>query len=57
MIEPLFTSGTKNFDLAVFRSENKSLLLIECKHSIFNPKELIKDLSINISETEKNETS
>ena len=53
MVEPLFSSGIKNFDLAVFRNENKSLLLIECKHSISDVKSLVLETISNISETEK----
>lgn len=53
LVEPLFTLGVKNFDIAVFRNENRSLLLIECKHSVSDVRDLIKDLSTNISETEK----
>lgn len=56
LVEPLFTLGIKNFDLAVFRNENRSLLLIECKHSISNVKKLVQDVSQNISETERHRT-
>jgi len=52
-IEPLFILNIKNFDLAVFRNKNRSMLLIECKHSISNIEELVKDISQSISETEK----
>lgn len=53
LVEPLFPLGIRNFDLAVFRNENRSMLLIECKHSISDVEALIQDLSQNVSETEK----
>lgn len=51
MVEPLYSSGIKNFDLAVFRNQNRSLLLIECKHSISDVKSLVNETNENISET------
>ena len=53
MVEPLYILGIKNFDLAIFRNQNRSLLLVECKHSISDCRELIIDVVQNISETEK----
>lgn len=55
LVEPLFTLGIKNFDLAIFRSENRSLILVDCKHSISDVKGLIRELSLNISETKKHQ--
>ncbi len=45
LVDPLYSLGVKNFDLGIFRRENASLILTECKSSISNPKELIADLN------------
>lgn len=45
LVEPLYSLRIKNFDLGIFRKENASLILTECKSSISDPKELVDDLN------------
>jgi hypothetical protein len=51
LVEPLYTLGIRSFDLGIFRKENESLILTECKSSVSNVKELISDLSETIRQT------
>lgn len=44
LVEPLYPLGVKNFDLGVFRVENSSLILVECKSSVSDHKKLMDDL-------------
>lgn len=50
LLEPLYPLKVKNFDLGLFRKENSSLILVECKSSISDCKELVNDLGKSVSE-------
>ena len=57
LVEPLYSLGVKNFDLGIFRFENSSLILVECKSSILDFKELMRDLkkAIDTANEKKND--
>jgi hypothetical protein len=57
LVDPLYSLGVKNFDLGIFRRENASLILTECKSSVSNPEELVDDLNeaVNITNERKDE--
>ena len=44
LVEPLYSLGVKNFDLGIFRLENASLILVECKSSVSDFKGLMSDI-------------
>jgi hypothetical protein len=50
LLEPMYPLNVKNFDLGLFRKENSSLILVECKSSISDYRELVSDLGRSISE-------
>lgn len=49
LTEPLYSLGVKNFDLGIFRSENSSLILVECKSSVSDFGKLVDDLEKSIT--------
>ena len=55
VLEPLYTLNIKNFDFALLRIENASLILVECKHSVSDIKKLVEDIFKAVQETLKNQ--
>lgn len=55
ILEPLYSLHIRNFDFALFRIENASLILVECKHSVSDAKNLVEDQSYprNLEEREE----
>jgi hypothetical protein len=53
LVEPLYPLGVKNFDLGIFRLENSSLILVECKSSVSDYKKLMADLKKAIDTTNR----
>lgn len=53
-VEPLYNLGVKNFDVALFNNENKGLILVECKSSIFDAKKLVRDILKKVKVAEDN---
>jgi len=53
-VDPLYQTGPKNFDIAIFKIKNKGLLLVECKSRISDYDEIIDDVQETISDTIKN---
>jgi len=55
VLEPLYSLDIKNFDFALLRIENASLILVECKHSVSDAKNLVEDTFKAVQETLKNQ--
>jgi hypothetical protein len=56
LVDPLYTLNVKNFDLAILRIENASLILVDCKHSVSDPDSLIEEINGAVKATFKNKS-
>jgi hypothetical protein len=54
IIDPMNSLDIKNFDLGIFRIENESLILIDCKHSVSSPESVVEDIYEAIKATYAN---
>jgi len=56
LIEPLYKMGIKSFDLAIFRKDNGSLILIECKAAISQISKEVDEVAKAIKEVINNKS-
>jgi hypothetical protein len=54
LYEPLYKTGIKNFDVAIYNIDSKQLILVECKSSITYLKNVSDEIKKSIEETNKN---
>ncbi len=54
VVDSLYGTGRKNFDLAIFHQERKHLILVECKSSISDINKELNDIKEKIDQTLEN---